>query len=227
MKNFNLSFVSMIFQNLHRKVVLQNETLQRTVSRKIHKRGFHDQPAAKQVPGMKKLMGVAVILVGFVVTFLSVLAFFLEDYSYSFQGTPIWPIVLGIGIMFLGTLVLRTNIKPAPPRKKSARTEVDEIVKNENRLSTQPGGCGACSIWRSGWNMPRQDSTFRLPSRRLTQRRQKRFESWHRRNWNTKRIFRELKLECHKMSEAPVKEGNQALHFKICQGRAGFKGIRF
>jgi rubrerythrin len=86
---------------------------------------------------MKKLIAFAAIFVGFIVTFLSVLAFFLEDYSYSFHGSPIWPIALGICIMLAGVLFLRVNLASLPQPRKSARTEIGSIGKNENRLNTK------------------------------------------------------------------------------------------
>lgn len=58
----------------------------------------------------KKSIGFAAVFFGFLITFFSSLFFFLEDYSYSLHGTPIWPIFLGMTVMLFGILALKPKV---------------------------------------------------------------------------------------------------------------------
>ena len=154
---------------------------------------------------MKRLMGVAVISIGFMVTFLSTLAFFLEDYSYSFQGTPIWPIVVGIGIMFFGVVILRANVKSAPLGKESARTEVDGIAGNENRLSTHEV---AASLFDLAVRLEHAGAGFYLAASNqiADPEAAKALRDLASKELEHEEHFSELKLKYREMTKAPVEE---------------------
>ena len=159
---------------------------------------------------MKKLIGFGVILIGFMVTFLSTLAFFLEDYFYSFQGTPIWPILLGIGVMLSGLFVLRANMEPASPRRKTARTEVDDSAKNESRLSTHQV---AASLFDLAVRLEHATAGFYLQASKQTidPEAAKALRKLASKELEHEEHFSELKLKYLQMTEAPVKEATK--HF--------------
>ncbi len=58
---------------------------------------------------LNRIIGFSTVFIGFLIVLFTSIFFFLEDYSYSLNKIPVWPVFLGMAIIVIGVLVLKSK----------------------------------------------------------------------------------------------------------------------